>query len=51
MSEVKKKILLADDDPDQIFQVSHHVKIWGYDTFRKAMCLSLARNFAVSKYV
>lgn len=31
MSEVRKKILLADDDPDQIFQVSHHLKKWGYD--------------------
>jgi len=31
MSEVKKKILVADDDPDQIFQVSHHLKKWGYD--------------------
>ncbi len=31
MSEMKKKILLADDDPDQIFQVSHHLKKWGYD--------------------
>jgi len=28
---MKKKILLADDDPDQIFQVSHHLKKWGYD--------------------
>ncbi|MCP4311616.1 MAG: response regulator transcription factor [Bacteroidetes bacterium] len=31
MDKVKKKILLADDDPDQIFQVSHHLKKWGYD--------------------
>jgi CheY-like chemotaxis protein len=31
MSEEKKKILLADDDPDQIFLVSHHLKKWGYD--------------------
>ena len=31
MSEIKKKILLADDDPDQIFQVSHYLKKWGYD--------------------
>lgn len=31
MSEMKKKILLADDDPDQIFQVSFHLKKWGYD--------------------
>ena len=28
---MKKKILLADDDPDQIFQLSHHLKKWGYD--------------------
>ena len=31
MSEMKKKILLADDDPDQIFQVSFYLKKWGYD--------------------
>jgi len=30
MSE-RKKILLADDDPDQIFQVGHHLKKWGYE--------------------
>jgi CheY-like chemotaxis protein len=27
----KKRILLADDDRDQIFQVSHHLKRWGYE--------------------
>ncbi len=32
MSEDKKKtILLADDDPDVIFQVKHHLERWGYD--------------------
>ncbi len=30
MSE-RKKILLADDDPDQIFQMGHHLKKWGYE--------------------
>lgn len=25
-----KTILLADDDPDQIFLLSHHLKKWGY---------------------
>lgn len=24
-------MLMADDDPDQIFQVSHHLKKWGFD--------------------
>ncbi len=28
---MKKTVLLADDDPDQIIQVSHHLKKWGYD--------------------
>jgi DNA-binding response OmpR family regulator len=28
---MKKKILLADDDPDQIFQVSHHLRKWGFE--------------------
>ena len=31
MSETKKTILLADDDPDQIFQVKHHLEKWGYE--------------------
>lgn len=32
MSETRKKtILLADDDPDQIFLVKHHLERWGYD--------------------
>ena len=26
-----KTILLADDDPDQVFQMSHHLKKWGYE--------------------
>jgi CheY-like chemotaxis protein len=30
MSE-KKTVLLADDDPEQIYQVSHYLKQWGYD--------------------
>lgn len=32
MSEKKKKsILLADDDPDILFQVRHHLENWGYE--------------------
>lgn len=32
MSEkIKKTILLADDDPDVIFQVKHHLERWGYE--------------------
>ncbi|MEN8202035.1 MAG: response regulator [Bacteroidota bacterium] len=31
MSETKKTILLADDDPDQVFQVKHHLERWGYE--------------------
>lgn len=31
MSENRKKtILLADDDPDQIFLLKHHLEKWGY---------------------
>jgi CheY-like chemotaxis protein len=31
MIEKKKRtILLADDDPDQVFQVKHHLQLWGY---------------------
>ena len=31
MSEQTKTILLADDDPDQIFLVKHHLEKWGYE--------------------
>ena len=31
MNEQKMKVLLADDDPDQIFQVGHHLRKWGYE--------------------
>ena len=32
MSEVKERtILIADDDPDQIFMLKHSLKKWGYD--------------------
>lgn len=32
MSEKNKKsILLADDDPDILFQMRHHLECWGYD--------------------
>jgi len=31
MSENKKTILLADDDPDQIFLIRHQLEKWGYD--------------------
>ena len=32
MSELEKKtILLADDDPDIIFQMRHHLENWGYE--------------------
>jgi CheY-like chemotaxis protein len=31
MSEKKKTILLADDDPDVIFQMKHHLERWGYE--------------------
>lgn len=30
MSDKKITILLADDDPDQIFLVRHHLERWGY---------------------
>jgi len=28
--EKKKTILVADDDPDQVFLVKHHLERWGY---------------------
>jgi DNA-binding response OmpR family regulator len=31
MSEGKKTILLADDDPDIRFQMKHHLEQWGYE--------------------
>jgi len=31
MKDIKKTILVADDDPDQIFQVKHHLEKWGYE--------------------
>ena len=32
MSEDKKRtILIADDDPDQIYMLKHSLKKWGYD--------------------
>jgi CheY-like chemotaxis protein len=31
MSDIKKTILLADDDPDQIFMLKHHLQKWGYE--------------------
>lgn len=31
MSEKKKTILLADDDPDVIFLMKHHLIQWGYE--------------------
>lgn len=27
----KKSILLADDDPDILFQIRHHLESWGYE--------------------
>jgi CheY-like chemotaxis protein len=30
MSDKKKNILLADDDPDIVFQIRHHLESWGY---------------------
>ena len=29
--EEKLTVLLADDDPDQIFQVGHYLRKWGFD--------------------
>ena len=31
MSDTKKTILLADDDPDQVFMLRHHLEKWGYE--------------------
>ena len=31
MTEIKKTILLADDDPDQIVILKHHLEKWGYE--------------------
>ena len=31
MTEIKKTILLADDDPDQIYMLKHHLEKWGYE--------------------
>ena len=31
MSERKKTVLLADDDPDQIFLLRHHLKKWDFE--------------------
>jgi two-component system, OmpR family, response regulator len=31
MEKKKKTILLADDDPDVIFQMKHHLEGWGYE--------------------
>ena len=31
MEEKKKSILLADDDPDMIFLMKHHLERWGYN--------------------
>ena len=28
---MKKKILVADDDPDQIFQLKHYLEKWGFE--------------------
>ena len=30
--EVKKRVLVADDDPDQVIMLDHHLKKWGFDT-------------------
>ena len=31
MNEIKKTILVADDDPDIIFQLKHYLELWGYE--------------------
>lgn len=31
MSKARKTILIADDDPDQIFILNHHLHKWGYE--------------------
>ena len=31
MDEIKKTILVADDDPDIVFQLKHHLENWGYE--------------------
>ena len=31
MSEKKKTVLVADDDPDQIFLLRHHLKKWDFE--------------------
>ena len=31
MVEKKITVLMADDDPDQLFQVGHHLRKWGYE--------------------
>lgn len=30
MSDIKATILVADDDPDQLFLMKHHLEKWGY---------------------
>jgi len=30
--EVKKRIMVADDDPDQVIMLDHYLKKWGFDT-------------------
>jgi CheY-like chemotaxis protein len=30
--EEKKRVLVADDDPDQVILLNHHLKKWGFDT-------------------
>jgi len=31
MNEIKKTILVADDDPDIVFQMKHYLENWGYE--------------------